>query len=210
MDNKTTGDSYSGGGPSGCEYTIYVTTDDPKTGTPVVQAVSYTTLPDGTWRQIGELYEGTVQVGTYKDSEGNSHASINVNTWIASEKTYTIFSYNGQKVEYIVGAVNQGDQFDKYNNIYQLMGGYDQDLYNMLNRAPIIKAADEILDGNVNSDAPEIVLLREAFDKVIVYYVERNKGDFEMIPATQWTRAEVISAFEALGEAMEYYQQIRG
>ena len=207
VDNKATGDAFSPSGPSGCEYTVYITTDDPTTGKPTVQAVSYTTTSDGTWRQIGELYEGTVSTGTYTDSEGKRYTSLNVNTWIANEKTYTIFSYNGQKVEYIVGATQNGDQFDKYKTIAELMGGHDQDLYNMLNRAPIIKAADEILDRNVNSEAPEIVLLREAFDKVIIYYVERNKGDFEMISSDKWTRAEVISAFEALGEAMEYYQQ---
>ena len=84
VDGKSTGDSYASGGPTGCEYTIYVTTGD---GT--VHAVSY--MLDSSinaWRQIGELYEGKAGMTAYKDSDGNSAGqTVNVDGWVANKNT---------------------------------------------------------------------------------------------------------------------------
>lgn len=215
VDGKTTGDSYSSGGPSGCEYTIYVTTGDGK-----VYAVSYTTQSDGSWRQIGELYEGTAGTSNYTDSDGNvSGQTINVSSWIASEKRYTMFSYNGFTVEYTVGAVYQGDQYDKYKTIGELMGEKENqntinwEIFNRLNGGQIrslLVRVESILNSNAGSDAPEIVMLREAFDGLVPQYFYENNPNEYLMRQSGWTRADIIAALEKFQYALEYYDQVHG
>ena len=120
VNGRASGDSYSPSGPTGCEYTIYVTTENPTTGTPVVYAVSYTKETDGTWVQIGELYEGTVNIGTYTDSDGAVYTSLNVDSWEATRKTYTVFTYKGQSVTYKVNE-QYGNSFQQQKKIEDLM-----------------------------------------------------------------------------------------
>ncbi len=206
VDGKTTGDSYAAGGPTGCEYTIYVTTED-LTGNPTVFAISYTKDASGEWTQIGELYEGTTPIGTYTDSTGESYYSIDPDNWAAVPKTYTVFTYKGQSVTY---KVNQ-----KYGNSYQqqyklddLMSMQDQELYNQLNNHQILKDAYQILFvQHVGSTAPEILLLRAAYDDAMRFYEMKNSGQQFSLDNTA-TRAELLSSVEALAKAMEYYEQV--
>jgi hypothetical protein len=207
VDDRTTGDAYPNGGPSGCEYTIYVTTDDPTTGTPVVQAVSYTKGNDGEWYQIGELYKGTVNIGTYKDSEGNSHASINVNSWQALPESYRLYSYNGGVIEYQVGQKN-GDQYQIMKTIDDIMSTKDQNFYNAIDNANMFKTVYDILQKHKGDDSPEVVGLRTAFENASPYYVNHNNGQEFKVKRT--LRSELISTIESIAKALEYYTQIRG
>ena len=206
VDGKTTGDSYAGGSPSGCEYTIYVTTED-LSGNPTVFAVSYTKNANGEWTQIGELYEGTTPLGTYIDSTGESYYSLDIDNWAAVPKTYTVFTYNGQSVTY---KVNQkyGNSYQQQYKLKDLMSMKDQELYNQLNNHQILKDAYRILFvQHVGSTAPEILLLRAAYDDTLRFYEMRNSGQ-EFSLSNTATRAELLSSVEALAKAMEYYEQV--
>ena len=101
--DTTSGDNYTGSGPNGCEYTLYITVESLTPGTsPTVYAIAYSCGAKGMgtdWYQVGELYEGTAKI--------NSDGSIDYKNWTASHKTYEIA--NG--ITYIVGAPN-GDQYD--------------------------------------------------------------------------------------------------
>jgi len=203
VDGKTTGDSYSSGGPSGCEYTIYVTTGDGK-----VYAVSYTTQSDGSWRQIGELYEGTAGTASYTDSEGNvSGQTISTSSWTAIRKTYTVFSYGGRTVTYTVGNP-YGNAYQQQTKLDDIMSMEDVELYNQLDDHPIMKDSYRIVESTQGSTETEIVLLREAYTNAVKYYNVYNSGqEFKVIRNT-YSRAEIIASLEALGEAMQYYQQV--
>ena len=171
VDGKTTGDSYSPGGPSGCEYTIYVTTGDGK-----VYAVSYTTQADGTWRQIGELYEGTAGTSNYTDSEGKvSGQTINTSSWLASRKTYTVFSYGGRTVTYTVGNP-YGNSYQQQTKLEDIMSMEDIELYNQLDDHPILKDTYKIVNSTQGSAETEIVLLRDAYINAVKYYNVYNGG----------------------------------
>ncbi|MBE6702746.1 MAG: hypothetical protein E7585_04970 [Ruminococcaceae bacterium] len=206
MDGKATGDSYASGGPSGCEYTIYVTTED-LSGNTTVYAVSYTREANGEWRQIGELYEGTTPLGTYVDSTGEAYVSFDPDKWEAVPKTYIVFTYKGNSVTYKVN--------EKYGNSYQqqfkledLMSMQDQELYNQLNNHQILKDAYQILfKDHVGSNATEILLLRDAYEDALRFYEMRNQGQ-EFSLSNTATRAELLSTVEALAKAMDYYLQV--
>lgn len=207
VDGKSTGDSYLPHGPASCEYTLYVTTEDPATGSPTVYAVSYTREPSGEWVQIGELYEGTTDIGTYTDSNGTVHTAFNPASWEAVPKTYTVFTYMGQSVTY---KVNQryGNSFQQQYKLTDLMSMVDQELYNQLNNHRIMKDTYKILFvDHPNSTAPEILLLREAYEDALRFYEMRNSGQ-EFSLDNSATRAELLSTVEALAKAMEYYLQV--
>jgi hypothetical protein len=207
VDGKSTGDSYASGGPTGCEYTIYVTTGD---GT--VHAVSY--MLDSSinaWRQIGELYEGTAGMTAYKDSDGNSAGqTVNVDGWVANKNTYRVFSYGGRVVEYMV-ANQYGNHTQQWDQIGELMSEEDVNLYNSLDDHPIFKDTYKILQRNPDSSDREIELLREAYNNAIPKYVdEKNGGQEFKVNRNLYSRAEILAAMEALGKAMEYYDQVNG
>ena len=207
--NDSTGDRYSPTGPYGCEYTIYVKTDDGR-----VHAVSYVLDGEtGLWRQIGEFYEGTAGTATYTDSEGGRNSTtINVDSWIAAPKEYEMFEYDGFSVKYLVGQTQTGDQFDRYQKIDQLMGCSDQDIYNALNGGKIrelLYRTKQIIDRYPNSELTEIHLLQQAYDEMMNYYhTTQNVGEYIMNPPNEWTRAEIIAALESFQQALEYYDQV--
>ena len=207
VDDGTNGDSYSPSGPTGCEYTIYVTTDDPTTGTPTVHAVSYTRESNGVWVQIGELYEGTTPIGTYVDSDGVHRTSLNIEEWKAVKKTYTVFTYKGRTVTYKV-ADPYGNSFQQQATIEQIMSLKDVELFNQLDKPQILVDIYKILfKDHVGSTDPEILLLREAYDNAMRFYTMRNNGQqFDL--DNQAKRAEILSTIEALAAAMDYYTQV--
>ena len=206
-----TGDRYSPSGPTGCEYTIYLTTGDGK-----VHAVSYMLDEKiGLWRQIGELYEGTASTTTYTEIEGGRTAStINVSSWLASPNEYGMFEYGGFSVKYLVGQTTTGDQFDRYQKIGDLMGCSDQDIFNSLNGGKIrelLYRTKQLIDANSSSHLTEIYLLREAYNNMMnYYYTTQNKGEYIMYPPSNWKRAEIIAALEQFQYALEYYDQVHG
>jgi hypothetical protein len=195
---------------TGCEYTFYISDAEGK-----IHAVSYM-HENGKWRQIGELYEGdTTKTCTYTDSEGKTHTVMDVGSWEVDESTYTLFKYGNANVTYNVGYRNSGDQYDRYRTISDLMGAKETNtinwnLYNSLNRGPvgnILRDTNNLLKNYENSDAPEIVMLREAFLNVMKYYKIENGVDYVMI-SSGWTRAEIIAVFEKFQQALEYYDQV--
>ena len=206
VDKKNTGDSYAGGGPTGCEYTIYVTTES-LSGATTVYAISYTQDANGEWVQIGELYEGTTSLTTYTDSSGESYYAIDPDTWKAVKKTYTVFTYKGSSVTYKVNE-QYGNAYQQQYKLGDIMSMVDVELFNQLDNHQILKDTYQILFvQHPNSDAAEILLLRNAYNNVLRYYEMRNSGsEFKLDSAA--TRAELLPAVEELARAMEYYQQV--
>ena len=207
VDGKsTTGDAYSPTGPTACEYTLYITTEN-ITGTNTVYAISYTREPDGTWIQIGELYEGTTNAGVYTASDGKKYTSLNVDGWIATRKTYTVFTYKNQSVTYKVNE-QYGNSFQQQKTIEQLMSMQDQELYNQLNNHQLLKDVYQVLFvKHPSSQDVEILLLREAYDNAMRFYEMRNGGQ-EFRLDGKATRAELLSVVENLFMAMDYYNQV--
>ena len=66
-----------------------------------------------------------------------------------------------------------------------------------------------ILNQNKDSNAPEIVALREAFEGVAKYCHGNNPGEY-ILNESGWTRAELIAVFEKFQYALEYYDQVHG
>jgi hypothetical protein len=89
----------------------------------------------------------------------------------------------------------------------------DWEFFNKLNGGQIrgfLANTKNILNKNTNSDAPEIILLREAFDGLVPkYFYENNPNEFIM-RQSGWTRAEIIAALEKYQHALEYYDQVHG
>ncbi len=208
VDKATTGDSYSGSNaPTGCEYTVYVTTDTLTAGgTATVYAVSYTCGADGVWYQIGQLYEGKASV-----VNSNSKAVVDVNSWIATEKLYVIYDGNSRVIEYWVGKTGSGTNFDILKTIEQIMSTNDTELYNKIDGSNIFKDIYDILNSAENkySDAPEVVNLRHAFEQASPYYEVRNSGkEVKYLGAS--TRGEIVPYLEKICQALEYYYTVHG
>lgn len=206
VDGKSTGDSYSPSGLTGCEYTLYITTDDTTSGKPVVHAVTYTTDGNGGWKQIGELYEGTTSLSNYIDSEGNSYSSIDASSWIATQKTYTVFSYGGRVVKYTVNN-RYGNYYQQQDTLSEIVSIEDIEMYNQLDDHPIFKDTYKILREHQGSDSTEIVMLRDAYNEALKYFNMYNNGQEFKVIRNKYSRAEIIASLEALAAAMNYYQQ---
>ena len=197
VDKKTTGDSYSPRGPTGCEYTVYITVEDPTAaGSVKIYAISYTkgTL-SGTnhWYQLGQLYEGTATT--------NPDGTFNYTTWRASASSYTV----ADGITYKVGQPN-GDQYDIMKKLEDLMSTQDQDIFNDINNSKILKKVYDILAAHRNSTDPAIVALKKAFDDAAPYYNIYNNGQ-QIDIKRDYTRAEIIPPIAAIQHALDYYYQ---
>ena len=196
--DATSGDDYSGSGPKGCEYTLYITVESLTPGTsPTVYAISYSCGANamGTdWYQVGELYEGTAQI--------NSDGSINYDTWTATHKTYEI----ADGITYVVGAPN-GDQYDIMKTLDQLISAEDQDVFNQIDNTHIFKKAYDIIQKHQGSDDPAVEGLRIAFQDASKFYINYNNGQEFKVVRNTYTRAEIIYALKNIQAAMDYYYQ---
>ena len=206
VDNKSTGDSYSGtsGAPTGCEYTVYLTVDNLGTagGVATVYAISYTCGADGQWYQLAQLYKGTAKIVDYDTTDSTYQGAFDITTWIASPETYEVA--NG--IVYKVGQ-SQGDQYDKLKTIKQLMSTNDTDIFNDVDNSKIFKKVYDILQANKNSSDPAIYNLRIAFERAAPYYTNMNNGqEFKVVRSC--TRSEIIPYLIALQDALDYYNQI--
>ena len=201
VDGRTTGDSYAGGGPSGCEYTLYITVDTTSPAT--VYAIAYThgsASAGGLWSQLGELYEGTASL--------NADGTVNYSTWIAKPMTYTVASVNGQTMTYKVGQAN-GDQYDIKKTFEDIISVADQNFYNFIDNLNIFKTIYDILKKHSGSTDPAVENLRVAFENASPYYENRNNGQ-EFKAVRKYTRAEVIPGIENLQRALDYYYSAYG
>lgn len=205
VDNKSTGDSYSGSGPSGCEYTLYITIDelDPDknpTGKATVYAISYSEggiSNQSQWYQLGELYEGTAQLDDYGTGD-----AFDYRNWTASPKEYVVA--NG--VTYLVGQ-EQGDQYDKLKKLEDIMSTQDQDIFNFIDGSNLLKNVYAIVHNNKNEGKPGYDILREAFLDARPFYVVHN-GGAEVKVNRNCTRAELVPYIEAIQKALDYYNQV--
>lgn len=203
VDGTDKGDDYSGANaPTGCEYTVYVTTDSLVVGQKAtVYAISYSCGEDGVWYKIGQLYEGTATVVNSADGP-----VLDVNTWIATPKNYKVYD----QIEYKVGQ-QYGTNYDLLKTIEEIMSTDDTEIFNKVDNSQLFKKVYDILNSAENkySEAPEVVNLRRAFEKTAPYYDIRNGGQ-EIKVVRNCTRSEILPYLVELCDALEYYQTIRG
>ena len=196
--DATTGDQYSGSGPSGCEYTLYITVEPLTPGTnPTVYAIAYSEGASGMgsdWYQVGELYEGTARI--------NADGTIDYKNWVATPKTYEI----ADGIEYKVAAPN-GDQYDIMKTMEQLISAEDQDIFNDIDNKNIFKKTYDIIQKHKGSNDPAVVGLRKAFEDASIFYVNHNNGQEFKVVRNKYTRAEIIRALKDIQNALDYYYQ---
>ncbi len=197
--NSSSGDDYSGSGPVGCEYTLYITVESltPETS-PTVYAIAYSCSADGMgdmWYQIGELYEGTAPI--------NADGTIDYANWRATPKTYVI----ADGIEYKVAAPN-GDQYDIMTTMEQLISAVDQDIFNEIDNKNIFKKVYDIIVKHQGSSDPAIVGLRTAFENASIFYRNLNNGAEFKVVRDRYTRAEIIYALQNIQKALDYYYQV--
>lgn len=209
VDGTAEGDSYSNGGPTGCEYTVYITVDDlsSSTGKATVYAISYS-CTDGVWYQLGQLYEGTTNKEDYSSTTEGYQGSIDVDSWVATTKTYNVVEYSNGKISYNVASKGNGDQYDLLDSLEELMSCKDQDFFNDINNSGILKYVyNNILKKNKTSTHPAIVQLRTVFENMSPYYTIKNDTDVDINRDGNITRSRLIPHLQALSEALDYYYQ---
>ena len=193
----TSGDAYAGG-PSGCEYTLYITVDSIIPGrSATVYAISYSKGAPGMgsdWYQIGELYEGKAPI--------NADGSIDYEAWRAVYKEYEI----ADGIVYKVAAPN-GDQYDIMTTMEQLISAVDQDIFNQIDNTNIFKKVYDILKKYPGSQDPAVLGLRRAFDDAAIFYRNLNNGQEFKVVRDKYTRAEIIYALKNIQAALDYYYQ---
>ena len=196
--DASSGDAYSGSGPSGCEYTLYITVESLTPGTkPTVYAIAYSEGAAGmgeNWYQVGELYEGTAPV--------KADGSIDYENWKAVHKSYEI----ADGIEYLVGAPN-GDQYDIMNTMEQLISAVDQDIFNQIDNTNIFKKVYDIIQKHNGSADPAIIGLRQAFEDASIFYKNFNNGQEFKVVRDRYTRAEIIYALQNIQQALDYYYE---
>ena len=220
VDGKSgSGDAFSNNGPSGCEYTVYISVDDLSgNGKATVYAVSYTCGADGVWYMIGELYEGTCTAEQYENSTVATDRAFDVDGWRAVQKDYTVID----NVSYKVGYTQQGTEYDRYTTIEQLMSKFDQEFFNKVNNnsRPFLEAVcrtvytytnrngQYIESENANNLAnPGYEDLKRAFDRIKPYCLIANGAQEVKLTntASSLSRAELIQMLEAIQTAYNYY-----
>ena len=206
VDGRDTGDDYNGASaPKGCEYTLYITADalTSSTGEATVFAISYSNGGVGgvgdVWYQLGQLYEGTAPVTVY-DEDGN--LSVDYKNWIATAKEYEFVDGKSYKVGY-----EQGDQYDKYKTLEQIMSANDQDVFNDIDNSNILRRVYAIVHTNSNHIRPGYEGLRIAFENAAPFYNVYNGGQEVKVKRTS-TRAEILPYMIAIQTALDYYNQV--
>ena len=219
--NPSTGDSYDDSSLKGCEYTVYITVDDlSNPGNNVtVYAVSYTCKADGTFYQIGELYEGTCKVQDYNENDDIYQGSFDLDNWDATAKQYNVTDNIVYKVGY-----EQGTSYDKLDSIEELMSSNDQEFYNKINNnsQSLLKPVCNILysyvhqsgrwiesDNEANKNKPGYDNLKAAFDAIKPYcYIGNGAQEVKIQNANSLTRAELIPMLESIQQAYDYYNEV--
>jgi len=197
--DTSSGDNYSGSGPSGCEYTLYITVESLTPGTnPKVYAIAYSDGSDGMgddWYQVGELYEGTAPI--------KADGSIDYANWVATQKTYEI----ADGIKYNVGMPN-GDQYDIMKTMEELISAQDQDIFNDIDNRNIFKKVYDIIKKHPDSTDPAVLGLEKAFEDASIFYRNLNNGQEFKVVRDKYTRAEIIRALKDIQSALDYYYQV--
>lgn len=196
--DATSGDDYSGSGPKGCEYTLYITVESTTPGTnPTVYAIAYSCGASGMgddWYQVGELYEGTAPI--------TARSEIDYENWTAVQKDYEI----ADGIVYKVGYPN-GDQYDIMKTMEQLISAQDQDIFNDIDNKNIFKKVYDIIQRHKNSTDPAVLGLKQAFEDASIFYRNLNNGQEFKVVRDKYTRAEIIHALKKIQSALDYYYQ---
>ena len=197
------GDNYTGGGPTGCEYTVYITVDDLSApgGKATVHAISYSKLPDGSWYRIGQLYEGTATVKDYDSADGYDGA-FDVYSWLATANSYEVTD----GITYKVGQKN-GDQYEIMKTLEQIISVEDQNFFNTIDNTNIFKKVYDLLKTHSSSSDSSIIALRTAFGNASRFYNNLNNGQ-EFKVKRDSTRAEIIPYLIDIQTALDYYYQV--
>ena len=206
VDNRTTGDDYKPSGPSGCEYTLYLTVDElnSPTGKAITYAISYSNEGVGvggsqTWYQVAQLYEGTAPIVEYNNT---GEYVVDYKKWVATAKEYELIDGKYYKVGYA-----QGDQYDKYTTVEQLMSAEDQDVFNDIDNSGMLRRVYQLVHSNSNTSKPGYDLLRQAFENAAPFYNVYNGGQ-EVKVKRNCTRAEILPYMIAIQNAYDYYYQV--
>ena len=205
VDKRTTGDSYDvNGGPTGCEYTLYLTVDalDSPTGEAIVYAVSYSKGGEGDtnqWYQLGQLYEGKAPLQLYNNT---GEVVIDVEDWKATPNDYEYINGYYYKVGY-----EQGDQYAKYKTIVEIMSASDQNFYNDIDNSQILRKVYAVVYNSANYSKPGYDGLKTAFENAQAFYTVHNGGQ-EVKVKRAATRAEIIPYIAAIQTAYNYYNEV--
>lgn len=220
--NSNSGDAYTTGSPplSGCEYTVYITVDnlDSPNSQATVYAISYTCGADGTWYQLGELYEGKCTVKDYDATDDTYTGAFNVGSWIAVTKEYWITDKISYRVAY------NGHSGEKLYTMQELLSVNDDNFYNAINNnsssllIPVCKILYSYVSTNgkyveyvntSNMHNPGYEALREAFEVLKPYcFIEGAAQNVRIANARSLTRAQLIPLLERINQAYEYYKSV--
>ena len=205
VDKRATGDSYgASGGPTGCEYTLYLTIDElnSPTGEAIVYAISYSRGGEGNtdeWYQLGQLYDGKAPRAEYGDT---GEVAIDITKWEATPNDYEIVDGYYYKAGY-----EQGDQYAKYKKIEELMSANDQNFYNDIDNSQLLRKVYAIVYNNSNTSKPGYEGLRYAFEHAAPFYNVHNNGQEVKVKRIA-PRAELIPYMQAIQKAYDYYNQV--
>ncbi len=203
--NTQTGDDYTvtdgtnTASGTGCEMTLYLTTDelDRSGANATVYAVVFTCdkNEDGTlgnWYQIGERYEGTATVVGYVGNTATQNTgSFDTGTWRSTYKTYQP-----------VGAYSYTVRGSR--TIQTITQATDQNAVNAL-QSKLTNAAD-VLAGDYGVFGGEAVtVLQEAFDRAARCYTV--SGDTVTVKSDA-TRSQIIPLLQELEAALTPFESI--
>ena len=201
--NLQTGDSYTSTHPnggkfsaSGCEMTIYMTTDPltNKYQRPTVYAAVFTCDVNddgsfGNWYMIGDMFKGTAQIVGYEG--GDTTGSFNTEEWRSSASTYDVgagYSYS----------VTQG------NTIKTVINTRDTKAVTALNT--LLNNAKEILDENQYA-GQAMISLRNAYEAAANIYTVSENGTVSVKNDT--TRAKIVQHIKALEHALSAFEGLQ-
>lgn len=200
--NSKTGDNYTATyngrstSASGCEMTLYMTTDTLEKGSPLVYAAVFTCNQNedgscGPWYMVGDKYEGTATIVGYEG--GQSTGSFDTGTWRTSaRKTYSvaeIYSYT----------VNSNQ------NIGTIIQANDSNAVSLLQN--LITQANDVLSGKYGTYAgTAIIALEQSFANAARCYTVNADGSVTVNAAT--SRAHAVPLIRELAQALEPFAGI--
>jgi len=199
--NPNTGDSYTATygnkttSGTGCEMTLYMTTDKLQSGTPTVYAAVFTCNKnsDGTygeWYMIGDMYVGTTNIVGYEGAQ--STGSFDTGTWRSSASTYyvtTDYSYTVRRGNTIQTVIQATDNVatNKFKNI--------------------IDTAKNLVDGIYGDFAGDaMVYLTSVYEKASRCYTVNNDGTLTVNQGV--TRAQLIPLIRELMAAIKPFENV--
>ena len=189
--------TYNGNSASGygCEMTLYMTTDELQSGSPVVYAAVFTCDRNadgsyGNWYMIGDKYVGTASIVGYEGEYRTG--SFDTGTWRSTGNT----SYS-VSADYVY-SVSAGQ------TIGSIITVTDSRATNKMQT--LLTQAYDVLNGKYGSYAGSAVInLQSAFDNMARYYTV--SGDTVTLNGGL-SRAEIIPQIKQLENALKPFESI--